>query len=660
MHKSLINIGVSVIFCMVSFGLIAQDALSPRIANYEIDVTLDTQNKILNGYTTLKWKNTSDEPVTDLYFHLYYNAFRNTESTFFKERGVPEFLTQNIDDECGWGWSEILEIKDQVGNDLTAQNQYVALDDGNTEDKTVLKVQLQNPILPGESQKFEFSWAAKVPQSMPRTGYNFEYYFLAQWFPKVGVYETKGTRFATENQWNCHQYHSMGEYYSDFGNYEVNITVPLDYVVAASGALQGQSKTDSTRTWKFSVDDVIDYTWSTSPHFKLVEDNYKETAILYYSYPEKSYFATRYFKALKYTMEFLEDKLGEYPYSTISVVDPPIHGLYTGGMEYPTLISSLSFCSFPEGFKTQETLVVHEFIHQYFMQMIATHEVEEAWMDEGITTYYENRILDAFMSSQTSFIEFMGINIGSKEFNRGEYLSSKHPKIASNAIKSWEYKHGGYGEIAYNKTAVWLQTLEGILGTESMDDIMKNYFQRWKFKHPCRDDFMDVVNEYVINNHADQFPDGMDWYFEQVLFGTNACDYSLASIDNTEIDDRRGFIKNTAFCEVEEQNRKKYNSEVIVHRLGEVQVPIEIKLIFEDGTSKFFQWDGKERSYSIEIETDQKIKSAIIDPERKIYLDNNFINNSLILEPKQAGLKGFIARCLNSVTHAMETMTMLI
>ncbi|MDA8692544.1 M1 family metallopeptidase [Saprospiraceae bacterium] len=649
---------------LVSFGfsiLMGQGALSPRIANYNMDISLDVDNKMLTGKTVLVWRNISDVDIDELYFHLYYNAFRNTESTFFTERGVPGFLTQNIDDNCGWGWSEIINIEDQDHNDLSALMSYVSPDDNNAEDKSVLKVKLQTSVKAGETATFIFDWKAKIPQTMPRTGYNMDFYFLAQWFPKLGVLEPAGMRFVKDTQWNCHQYHSSGEYYSDFGVYEVNLTVPLDYEVAASGELIGQTKNDSMRTWTYRATDVIDFTWTASPHFVKQESAYKDTRIMLYTYPDKAHFGQRYFDAIQHTMEYLDSHLGPYPYSTLSIIDPPLHGMFTGGMEYPTLITSLNFNSFPTGFKGAETLVTHEFIHQYFMQMVATNETEEPWMDEGITTYYENRILDAYMGKRESFIDFAGIKIGSKEYNRVELFSSDNVSVADNTLKSWEYENGGYKEVAYNKTALWLQTLEGIVGTELMDEIMKSYFQRWKFKHPCRHDFIDVVNEVVIEHMSYQFPDGMDWYFDQVLYGTDICDYELSEIREIPVTGERGFFSDLDECEVKGGLwSDSIYTNIIVKRNEGLRLPVEIEVNYENGDSEMYYWDGQSRVYSIKIASNSKVISAEIDPDRKIYIDHDFINNSMAVDQSKKGLRMYMAKWTDALMHGLELMTMLI
>jgi len=637
-----------------------QASLSPRIANYIMDIQLDVSQNKLYGKTVLTWQNPSSDEIDHLLFHMYYNAFRNSKSTFFVERGVPEFLTKNIDQDCGWGWSHINKISDVNGHEISGAMSYIQTDDNNVEDKTVLKLILPEPVKANGRIELTIEWEAKIPKTMPRTGYNKDFYFFAQWFPKLGVYEPAGMRYATEGQWNCHQYHSAGEYYADFGNYKVNLTVPEDHTVAATGQLMGQKKKGNLRTWSFVANDVIDFTWTSSPQYVITEENYKNTEIKLYTYPHKQYLAERYLPTIKYCMAYLDEHVGEYPYPTLSIIDPPIYGMYTGGMEYPTLITSLSFCFFPDGFKTPEILVVHEFIHQYFMQMIATHEVEEAWMDEGLTTYFEGRILDSYMTPHTSTIDFWGVKIGNKEWNRHEFFSVGNPQIASNARKSWQYKHGGYGTISYNKTALWLQTLEGLVGIKTMDKVMKTYFQEWKFKHPARQDFIDIANEVITKDHPNKFPQGMDWYFEQVLYGTGLCDYKIHSIENNKSTEQRGFFKDHNQCETNSEDIDSYTSTVILHRLGEINVPVEIEVKYENGEQQLFNWDGKDRSSEIVIYTKSKIISATIDPNRKISLDKNLLNNSLTTKPRYAKTRPLSAKLVTATQHLLELVSFVI
>ncbi|MFT5168889.1 MAG: hypothetical protein ACI8P3_004134, partial [Saprospiraceae bacterium] len=598
-----------------SFGF-SQTALSPRIANYDIQVELDVANKKLYGKQTLLWQNPSTDTIFELQYHLYLNAFKNSESTFLRERSNFSLLDTD-QQECVWSWVDVQKITDEYGNDLTGNMAYIQLDDGNENDQTVLRVPLTKPVLPGGSIKVNLDWVTKIPKVMPRTGYNKDYYFMVQWFPKVGVYEPAGMRYATTGQWNCHQYFSNGEYYSDFGNYKVDITVPKNYIVGASGSLKNEMTSGEKKTYTYQIDDVIDFAWTASPHYIEKTTKWKNVDIRLLSYPDHEHFAERYFVAVKNAFEYLDQYVGEYPYSTLTIIDPPIHGIFTSGMEYPTLITTLSACFLPKGIKTTEIIVVHEFIHQYFMQMVATNEQEEPWMDEGITTYYEGKIMDNYYGEKTSTIDFFGIRVGNTEANRAGFFSIANPKIGDNSYFARDFKHGGYGPISYNKTALWLETLEGIVGINTMDKIMKTYFERWKFKHPCGRDFIEVVNDVVKQEKGNRFGENMNWYFDQVLYGSELCDYKIAAISHQKIKKRTGFfddLENCEFAQDSDDQQPDYEAKVILHRLGEVKLPIEILVQFDDGSTITEHWNGMARSTEFVYTGKKKIEYAEIDP----------------------------------------------
>ena len=649
-------------YLIVLNNCIGQTALSPRIANYDIQVELDVNNKKLYGKQTLFWKNPSTDTIFELQYHLYLNAFKNSESTFLRERS--NFSLLNTDQEdCVWSYVNVQKIVDEYGNDLTANMAYIQRDDENENDQTVLKVPLVKPVLPGETIKIDLDWETKIPKVMPRTGYNKDYYFMVQWFPKVGVYEPAGMRYAEVGQWNCHQYHSNGEYYSDFGNYKVVITVPQDYIVGASGSLKSEMVNAGKKTYTYQIDDVIDFAWTASPHYIEKTTKWKNVDIRLLCYPDHEHFAERYFIAVKNAFEYLDQYVGEYPYSTLTIVDPPFHGIFTSGMEYPTLITTLSVCILPKGIKTTETIVVHELIHQYFMQMVASNEQEEPWMDEGITTYYEGRILDHYYGDKTSTVDFFGVKVGNIEANRAGFFSINNPKIADNSYYARDFKHGGYGPISYNKTALWLETLEGLVGIETMDKIMKRYFERWKFNHPCARDFISVVNEVVKEEEGDRFGENMNWYFDQVLYGSELCDYKVASITHLEIEQRIGFFDDLENCETPKDiadQASDFETKVILHRLGEVKLPVEILIQFEDGSTVMENWNGIARSTEFVYTGKKKIECVEIDPDRKIYIDKNFLNNSLTTKTQRKSVRKYFSQFMGWVQNTMQSLSVLI
>lgn len=638
----------------------AQKALSKRIASYDIAVELDAEAKKIYGKQVLYWSNPSSDTIFELQYHLYHNAFKNSKTTFMRNR---EFDLLNTDDDpCNWSYVDVQRITDEYGNDLTGAMEYIQPDDGNEFDQTVLRVPLKKPVLPGEQIKVNLDWQTKLPKIRPRTGYNMDYYFMVQWFPKLGVYEPAGMRYAREGQWNCHQYHANGEYYADFGNYKVDITVPENFVVGASGVLKDRKLEKEQLTYRYEVEDVIDFAWTASPKFVEEHTKWKDVDIRFLCYPEHHHLAERYFTAIKNSMEYLDERIGEYPYPSLTIVNPPLHGIFSSGMEYPTLITTLSFCLLPEGVKTLETIAIHEFIHQYFMQMVATHEQEEPWMDEGITTYYEGRILNHYYGETTSTIDFLGIHVGNIEYNRIEFFNMRNPKIADNSYYARDFIHGGYGPISYNKAAIWLRTLEGLVGLETMDKIMKTYFERWKFDHPCTPDFISIVNEVVREDHGDKFGDDMNWFFDQVLYGSDLCDYELGVLSHQKDQPLEGYYDDLEECEkIPEDYREeaKSNATIVAFRKGEVIMPVEILVEFADGSTYLQKWDGIARSKSFTY-PGKEIICAELDPKRKIYLDKNFLNNSITLKSQKPAIRKYFTQFMGWIQNTMQILSGLI
>ncbi|MCB9037730.1 MAG: M1 family metallopeptidase [Lewinellaceae bacterium] len=657
MHQKIL-----LLFCLfLSGGIPAFSQGSPRTANYDIQVRLDTAEKKIYGRQVLLWNNPSADTVRELQYHLYLNAFRNTESTFMQEAGGFGFLIDALQESCGWSWVEIKSLKDEYGNDLSQEMEYIAPDDGNANDRTVLRVPLPRPVLPGGAIRVEMDWVTKIPRTAARTGYNRDYYFMAQWFPKVGVYEPAGMRFAEKGQWNCHQYHAEGEYYSDFGVYAVDITVPAGFTVGASGAMASVEEQGNEKTWSFRAEDVIDFTWAASPYFREIEETYDGIQIRMLAYPYHEHLAERYFRAIRFAIDFCHSHFGDYPYPTLTVIDPPFHGMFSSAMEYPTLISTANLCFLPEGVKTSELLLVHEFVHQYFMQMVASNEQEEPWLDEGITNYYEARIMDELFGSQSSTVDWLGFRFGNMESNRADFFGMNNPKISDNSPFSWQFPEGSGHPISYNKTTLWLRTLQGLVGTETLDEIMHAYFQRWKFRHPCGPDFIAVANEVVHAKYGNRFGQNLDWFFDQVLYGTELCDYALASISNTPISAPAGIFEDTEDCiRQEAAAAPQYRSSVIVHRLEGLCFPVDIRVVFEDGQTLAEHWDGKERSREFAYEGKGKVVAAEVDPERKIYLDKNFINNSRALQPQKAGRRKYFVQFLFWMQNTMQSLSMLV
>lgn len=646
-------------------ALCSGQQFSQRVASYKMDVALNAQTKRVDATTELTWINPSADTVRELQFHMYLNAFKNTRSTWMREDEFYMTISgQKWYAECNWGWVHILDMEDASGNDLKPGFAYISPENIHPEDETVLRVSLREPVMPFDTATFVFTWASKIPRAVVRTGYNYDFFFMAQWFPKLGVYEPAGMRYAEQGGWNCHPYHANSEYYADFGSYEVSISVPNKYTVGASGTLLGKEEDRDQTTWHFKADDVIDFAWSASPHFMEMHRPWNDVNIELLIYPEHQPAAPRFFESMEYALAFLDEKIGDYPYPQITIVASPAHGLFAGAMEYPTLITAFTTAFLPEKFRGTETLVVHEFIHQYFMQMVATNEQEEPWMDEGITSYYEATIMDKYYGPKTSMIDWGGVRIGNFEYARHEYLASPYRSHYPNTLPSWEYEAEAYSALSYSKAAIWLKTLEGLIGAEVMDTVMRTYFERWKFRHPCAEDFIEVVNEVVSERVPEKFPDGMDWYFDQVLRGTEMCDYAVLSISHQHVEPALGFIEDTTHCVLLPEDfmptEKMHHARTNITRLGDMKLPVEIRITFDDGTVADEFWDGLTPFRQFEYTGSRRIVSVEVDPDRKILMDLNFLNNSRTVEVQQKALNTWFIKWLSGMQRFMETISFIV
>ncbi|MCX6169362.1 MAG: M1 family metallopeptidase [Ignavibacteriales bacterium] len=644
--------------------IIFKNPLSPRIANYNISATLDADKKIIDGKEILRWKNTSPDLITELQFHLYLNAFKNTNSTFIKESGGQlRGISTDVSKEISWGYIDINSIKYVGGNDLTSKMKFIQPDDQNKSDETVVSVSLEKPIKPNEEIALEINFKSKLPKIFARTGFAENYFLVGQWFPKIGVYEYPGIRYAEKGGWNCHQFHANSEFYADFAVYDVNITLPQKFIVGAVGVLQSKiNNNDGTATHHYRAEDVVDFAWTASPNFQVVNDQWQNVKIKLMLQPEHFTQVARHINAVKAALEYFDKNLGKYPYTTITIVDPPLKGIGSAGMEYPSFITAGTLWGMPEGIKFPEIVTIHEFGHNYFMGLLASNEFEEAFLDEGFNQYFETRIMNYAYGENTSALNLFGYTAGDFEITRQSYVGLKNPKLAEIFRKSWEYTAGGYGSFTYNKTAVMLKTLEGMVGIETMNEIMKTYYQRWKFKHPCVKDFIAIVNEVVIKNHGRKFGDNMNWYFDQVLYGSDVCDYKLASISNQEIKNVTGLMDQNGkkeFLKRNDENSGNYKSIIVVHRIGEVKLPIEILVHFNNNKESLEKWDGQARSREFKYEGKNKIVWAKIDPFNKIPLDINVVNNSLTTEHESGVFIKYAAKFLFWAQNVMLSFSML-
>ena len=394
--------------------------LSTRVTAYEIDAHLDTDKKSLDATEVLTYKNLTGQALSSIPFHLYLNAFR-PESTFTSETHFTGGIRDSEKDDDypkeKIGGIDISRISADGYGDLSAQMHFIAPDDGNQKDHTVMEITLPKSLAPGASITFHITFHDQFPLSIARNGYKRDFIMGGQWYPKPGVF--------WHGAWNCHQYHSTTEFFSDFGTFKVNLTVPDRYVIGASGVPTGNKKnSDGTKTLSFYGEDIGDFAFAASPHFKVTDGTYASSmgpvlvhVLALDCHPDAG---PRYRDIQLKTLAQFDKRYGPYPYKIITVIDPE-PGSQTGGMEYPTLFTGGT--SWYEPTHSTELVTEHEFGHQYWYGMVATNEFEDAWLDEGINSYTEVKVLDAILGRNTSVFDRQYANAGDYEIQRISYAA---------------------------------------------------------------------------------------------------------------------------------------------------------------------------------------------------------------------------------------------
>ncbi len=653
---------IIVLFLFSSVQLFAQKkALSPRNANYDMEVSLNPETKIVDGKMKLNWINISPDTISELQFHLYLNAFKNTETTFMKESGGSFRGDKAGEDELSWGWVNVQSMKIKGGENLTKKIEFIQPDDGNKSDQTVIRVPLQDSIMPGDTIDILIKFESKLPKIFARTGYAGNYFLVGQWFPKIAVYEPAGMRYAKKGAWNCHQFHAHSEFYADYGVYNVSMTVPKDYIIGATGVLVNEKINGESKTVKYHAEDVIDFVWTASERFIEIKDEWKHVKIKLLIQPEHKELADRHIESAKIALAYFAEHLGPYPYNTLTIVDPPVTGAGSGGMEYPTFITAGSFAWMPDGLRLIEMVTVHEFGHQYFMGILASNEFEEAWIDEGFNSYFETLIMDDAYGEKTSFLEIGGFRIGDLEMQRTGYVHNKSRKIAESARFAWQFEQGGYEMLSYSKPATFMNTLHRMVGDDVMDEIMKTFYKRWSFKHPSGKDFIAIVNEIVPKRLGNKYGADMNWYFDQVVYGSDVCDYRISYISNRRIEKPDGVFEGIKNPKSEtSDSAKMYESKVILKREGEVKIPIEILVHFSNGKEIIKTWDGKARSTELKFKSGAKIEWAKIDPENKILMDVNLANNSYTLKQDNKPVWKYMVKFLFWLQNIIQSVVWLV
>jgi hypothetical protein len=569
----------------------------PDVASYSITAAYDPVTHTLTGQQTAVYYNRTTDPLLSLVFHLYLNAFSSTETLWMRESGMGTYdLNPNAP-----GWICIDKITLASGTALTVK----ALDD----DETLVEVALPQPVAPGESVTVDIAFTAQFPKVVARTGWadGGDFIFGGQWFPKFGIWE-EGAQNA--GAWNAHLFHANSEFYADFGHYDVALTLPQDWIVAATGtgAPSVVTNANGTATHTFVAEHVIDFAWAASPSFREMTREAEGTTVRVVYYPRQRAMARRALEAAAdafslYSAWFGTYGKGLYPQLTIVIVPPDAGG--AGGMEYPTLFTVGALGGvMPACLRLIEVETVHELGHQWFQSVVATNEAEEPWLDEGFTEYTTVRAMNALYGGMLS--DCGGWHLTYLGMRRQEYAMFPNTPMAGAA---WDYGFMQYAIAAYSKPALALTIVERTVGDTAMQHFLSTYFDRYAFAHPRAQDVRAVMKETLGAEVT-------TWFFDQLVYGEGTLDARVVAIDTT----------------------------ATLEREGDLCIPTTVR-VTRDGqqTPEIVPWPCDQPTLTI----DGAPCMVEIDPDNAIVLDQNFANNRMRRAPDPATGLGLAARGLH-------------
>jgi hypothetical protein len=464
----------------------AQSNYWQQQANFTITVSLNDKEHTLDAFETIEYINNSPDTLHFIWFHIWPNAYKNDQSALSEQllqEGRTDFYFSK---PANRGYINQLNFK------AGGSNAKIITDSANID---IIKVLLPTPLQPKGKTIITTPFRVKLPYNFSRGGHVARDYQVTQWFPKPAVYDQKG--------WHPMPYLDQGEFYSEFGNFDVDITVPSAYVVGATGVLQDaetlqQLKENGkptiegeTKSWHYKQNNVHDFAWFASKNFIVKYDTVilaskKVVDVFTYTKPTTKGWS----ESMKYAKDGLRSYsnwLGEYPYTVATVVQGS-QNVNSGGMEYPTI----TLITTTQSGRELDATIVHEIGHNWFYGALASNERNHPWMDEGMNTFYQKRYESSKYSTDLQ-AQKLPFNLQNKLPEDEDAMLfatvAKMHKDQPIETSSENFTSTNYGLSAYYKASSWMKKLQDELGNDLFDSCMKAYYKEWQFKHPYPEDF---------------------------------------------------------------------------------------------------------------------------------------------------------------------------
>ncbi len=577
---------------------------------YYIQVKLITELNRLEGVQRIIYVNNSPDSLNHLFMHLYVNRYA--------ARNLPKNSPT-----AQYGYQEIISVESASGEELSCE---VA--------RTIMKVHLNKVLLPGDSVDLRIRFNTILPESADRFGVSGYHYDVGNWYPVPAVYDQFG--------WHIDQ-HYEGEFYQEWGDYHVEISVPRGFVVGATGILLNEEVLpdsvefperkayyaiypDTARiTYRFHAPRVHDFAWTADPEYVRRTSVVDGTTLVFLILSYRLHDWEPQIKHAGEAFSYFNDQIGLYPYPYLTIADGYIKA---GGIEYPNLviINDLIYDSL-----SLSATIIHEIAHQWFYGILANNQTRYGWMDEGLTTYFENLGMIRVFGDTSRYVDspggwpgkLLGYRERFSEMDRIMYLQYIRQDQEEPINWHFDWYQGDPFTPYYQKMGLVMSQLRLLLGDTLFWTGIQRYYQEWKFRHPYPEDLISVFQEVSAQN--------LTWFFDQWLNTTWHCDYSVESFSGR-------WTGNT--------HPRNYDAIIRFRRNAPIVMPVDFRVYLANGQTRDFRipagdgvnfipdssqllpaWSFTDREKSIHLSLPARIKRVELNPDNYL-LDINPFNNS--------------------------------
>jgi hypothetical protein len=585
---------------------VPEHATGPGV-DYTLRASLDPTTHTIKGSGQITVRNTTDADLHELWVHLYMNAFKNADSRFLREPVGPFRGGGSVQ---SWGMIDVTRFAAR-GEDLWKKAE---LSTGRDTDETDVRVPLPFTVQKGGVLTIDVEFLTTLPSVVERTGFWGSYHFAGQWFPKIAKLEPTGTfaHFAFTH---------LTEFYANYGTYDVTVDVPSGFLMGATGPIVEQKDEGGRHTERHLQSNIHDFAFTAWDQFERSEQKVDGVNVTLLYPRGMQHTMQRELDAVSWALPHFSSAYGRYPYPVLTVVHPPDRARETGGMEYPTLITTGGPHYLPDGFLIGEEVTVHELGHQWFYGLVGSNENRYPFLDEGLNSFAEEDAMAAHYGPG-SVVNMLDLQLSDIAVQAVSSRFAVHDDPVN--LPADEFATGfNYGRLVYGRTATVLETLRRTYGREPTMNAMGLYTRKERFSHPTPDVFYDEIEK--------DLGEGARAFAEQALNSKGWVDYVVLSVAADQ-DSSAGVYDRDGKRETVQKGATgaaRNGGSALIGRRGTLSLPVIIELTDTLGQKRRVNWDGKGEHYRVHYDGDAPLAYVVVDPDHAVLVDHNFLNNHM-------------------------------